>query len=385
MGFNKKSRIVFLFFLVFTLFFSFQVSASSGQIGINLKTSTDDTYFYTINGSEVQHNNLSGLQGGAINEYFHLTNSEYTELNSEIFDWITSGEQGSLDVNSADYWDSYDVASDLNYKILLKEQNITNENWIEDSQESNLNVNNSDFLDGEDGSYYLDNINNYTKDINFSGTDTVTLTLSREGMSDLTASFTDRYEANTNTEKSAGGIYLYNDTTAIYLNETELNNTIDDRDDNTEYTAGSNLTLSGTTFNWDSTWVENTFIKQSEEGNLNVNSSEYWDNLDTPSDITGLGDSNIGSISWSKLKNYPTGCSSGEAVQVINDTLTCVSITESAVNGSGTQNYVPKWTDTETLGNSVIYQDGNNVGIGTTSPEQALHIESTTSPQVRVA
>ena len=46
----------------------------------------------------------------------------------------------------------------------------------------------------------------------------------------------------------------------------------------------------------------------------------------------------------------------------------------SGVDGSGTANYVPKWTDGDTIGNSVIYDDGTNVGIGTASPAAALHI-----------
>ena len=44
------------------------------------------------------------------------------------------------------------------------------------------------------------------------------------------------------------------------------------------------------------------------------------------------------------------------------------------VDGSGTANYVPKWTDGDTIGNSVIYDDGTNVGIGTASPTVPLHI-----------
>ncbi|RKZ29609.1 hypothetical protein DRQ33_08650, partial [bacterium] len=45
------------------------------------------------------------------------------------------------------------------------------------------------------------------------------------------------------------------------------------------------------------------------------------------------------------------------------------------VGGSGTLNRVPKWTpDGNTLGNSIIYDDGTNVGIGTTSPAEKLHV-----------
>jgi len=45
--------------------------------------------------------------------------------------------------------------------------------------------------------------------------------------------------------------------------------------------------------------------------------------------------------------------------------------------GSGTANYIPKWLTSTKLTNSQLYDDGTNVGIGTTSPAQKLHIEGT--------
>lgn len=41
---------------------------------------------------------------------------------------------------------------------------------------------------------------------------------------------------------------------------------------------------------------------------------------------------------------------------------------------SGTTNYVPKFTGTNTLGNSQIFDNGTNVGIGTTSPSYKLDL-----------
>ena len=47
-----------------------------------------------------------------------------------------------------------------------------------------------------------------------------------------------------------------------------------------------------------------------------------------------------------------------------------------AANASGTVDYVAKFTpDGTTLGNSVIFDDGSYVGIGTNSPAAALHVE----------
>ena len=44
------------------------------------------------------------------------------------------------------------------------------------------------------------------------------------------------------------------------------------------------------------------------------------------------------------------------------------------VTGTGTTNYLPKWTGLGTLGNSQIYDDETNVGIGTTAPLAKLDI-----------
>ena len=47
-----------------------------------------------------------------------------------------------------------------------------------------------------------------------------------------------------------------------------------------------------------------------------------------------------------------------------------------ATSGSGTTNYVPLWTNSSTLGDSMLYQSGSNVGVGTSSPLAPLHLVS---------
>ena len=44
------------------------------------------------------------------------------------------------------------------------------------------------------------------------------------------------------------------------------------------------------------------------------------------------------------------------------------------VTGTGTVNRLAKFTGASALGNSLIFDDGTNIGIGTTSPIVALHI-----------
>jgi hypothetical protein len=46
-----------------------------------------------------------------------------------------------------------------------------------------------------------------------------------------------------------------------------------------------------------------------------------------------------------------------------------------AVDGAGTANYVAKWTDGDTIGNSVVRDDGTNVGIGTTGNGYKLRVQ----------
>lgn len=46
------------------------------------------------------------------------------------------------------------------------------------------------------------------------------------------------------------------------------------------------------------------------------------------------------------------------------------------VGGSGTVNYVSRWTSGSSLGNSQIFDDGSYVGIGTNAPTAKLHLKA---------
>jgi hypothetical protein len=50
-----------------------------------------------------------------------------------------------------------------------------------------------------------------------------------------------------------------------------------------------------------------------------------------------------------------------------------------ALSGTGTSNYLPKWSGATTFVNSLVYDNGTNVGIGTTSLSAKLHIYSSSA------
>jgi hypothetical protein len=62
----------------------------------------------------------------------------------------------------------------------------------------------------------------------------------------------------------------------------------------------------------------------------------------------------------------------GSTLNVPNYTLAGLG----GLGGSGTVNRIPKFTGASTLGNSLIFDNGTNVGIGTTAPLNRLHINN---------
>lgn len=47
-----------------------------------------------------------------------------------------------------------------------------------------------------------------------------------------------------------------------------------------------------------------------------------------------------------------------------------------AVKGKGTRNFIPIWTSDRSIGNSVMFQSGGDIGVGTTSPQAGLDVET---------
>ena len=82
------------------------------------------------------------------------------------------------------------------------------------------------------------------------------------------------------------------------------------------------------------------------------------------------------------LNAYGSGSFTGTATQRLavdtNGNVIEIPIGSGPVDGSGTANYTARWTDSDTLGIGALYDNGTNVGIGTSSPGAKLDVNGTT-------
>jgi len=75
----------------------------------------------------------------------------------------------------------------------------------------------------------------------------------------------------------------------------------------------------------------------------------------------------------------PTGAAAGEVLTCdANGVATWLPVS-GGIGGAGTTNYVPRFTSATIIGNSMIYDNGSAVGIGTTSPYALLAVEETST------
>lgn len=83
----------------------------------------------------------------------------------------------------------------------------------------------------------------------------------------------------------------------------------------------------------------------------------------------------VGTVKVGGFK-LPTGAAPGFVLT--SDTIgkgTWQAIPAQGIDGNGTANYIPKFTGSKQIGNSEIYEDeNNNLGIGTTTPQEKLEI-----------
>ncbi|MFC1666163.1 hypothetical protein ACFLZF_00405 [Nanoarchaeota archaeon] len=180
------------------------------------------------------------------------------------------------------------------------------------------------------------------------------------------------------TQKTTAGIYLYNDTNTIYFNETELNDTIDSRENDTLGDVGA--------------------CGNEQVVKWNTTSSSWY-----CSDVSGAGAGDIDAVNTNG--DYLTGgVTSGTADLLLNETKLNETIDARASGGTDTQKTtsgIYLYNDTNTIyfnetelndtidaravgggasnwnvsGNNLFPKDLDyNVGIGTNAPNTELHV-----------
>ena len=77
-----------------------------------------------------------------------------------------------------------------------------------------------------------------------------------------------------------------------------------------------------------------------------------------------------------RMSGLPTGVGT-KAVRInANGTLSVADTLANGISGTGTTNYIPKFTSSSAIGNSIIYEGSSKIGIGTTSPATKLEVSS---------
>jgi hypothetical protein len=85
---------------------------------------------------------------------------------------------------------------------------------------------------------------------------------------------------------------------------------------------------------------------------------------------------------------YDSNNATGTSGQILSSTASgtdWVDITAiQTLSGSGTTNYLTKWTNTSVLGNSILYETSSKIGIGTITPSEKLHVDGNLALQGQI-
>ena len=172
--------------------------------------------------------------------------------------------------------------------------------------------------------------------------------------------------------------YNSQDNTAVEVNTSTTNGFAGFTMSNSNNTSGNTLgvvtfTAAGTAASEKRGALIASSLDASAASNVTANLIFYTNNAGTLGErmrITSGGQ--IRFNGYSSTSSFP-GTAAGLIGFDSSGNLITVS-SAGGVSGSGTTNYVARWTNSSTLGTGVLYDDGTNVGIGTTNPTSKLHV-----------
>ncbi|MCK4341989.1 MAG: collagen-like protein [Phycisphaerae bacterium] len=162
------------------------------------------------------------------------------------------------------------------------------------------------------------------------------------------------------------------DITAVYADDGLTGDTTSG-DAHISVGAGAGITVSADAVGVDTNWADGRYVNEGQANSVDggmivdgtVGSIDVANNSLTSSDLAS------NSVGLSELN--ASGGSSGLYLKYTDSGMEWYSV-PGGLGGSGTTNYIPKFTNSSTVGSSVLYQSSSNIGIGTTSPNEKLHV-----------
>ena len=162
----------------------------------------------------------------------------------------------------------------------------------------------------------------------------------------------------TSTQGVDKGLYIDYPNYIYALGFTDGGNPFTDPVDGFVYT--NNYTTIGSVWNWGE-YIE---IKHLEQRIYLETNRLHYRNL-TTTQINALTGNQEGDVTYNNTTH---------SLYFYNGTTWGAVSSGGTVTGTGTTNYITKFTSGSVVGNSIIYDNGTNVGIGTTSPSARLHV-----------
>ncbi|MBI5218755.1 MAG: tail fiber domain-containing protein [Bacteroidia bacterium] len=150
------------------------------------------------------------------------------------------------------------------------------------------------------------------------------------------------------------------DNQQLSINNNQLSITNGDTVTLPTYSPGTGLSLNGATFN--SVWTASgNNIFNNNSGNIGIGIQNPTASLHVDGSFRFTDDNEgAGKVLTSD----------------VNGNATWQTPAGGGMGGTGTQNYIPKFLTTSSLDNSLIYQNGTRMGLGTTTPTGRLQIQA---------
>ena len=349
---------------------------TTGEVG-KIYVTLDNNKIYRWSGSVYIEIAANSAVWGSITGTLSSQTDLVTALNLRVpYTGATSDlNLGTYDVKAAKYWMLDEVNS--NYGSM----HFTDGNYhIEDADGHKLFV-------IEDGFMQLHKTDTIQSNLYTSG-----LTAIRDHyLPDASGTFALTSQLhNAVTLGTANGLSLSTQVLSLGLASTSANGALSSTDWNTFNGKQSALNgtgfvkISGTTISYDnSTYaLDSAVVKLA--GEQTITGVKTFSNMPILSAASGVNGQIVYADASNQLKtitNFKYNDSTGVITTLLGN-LGSNAYTSTAyqplltnpITGTGTTNYIPKFTGSTALGNSLIFDNGTSIGIGTTSPAQKLDV-----------